>query len=161
MFEDYVIQRWHTVLLAYFIALVATAVNIYGPHLLDKISKAILIWNILSFLIVVIVILAVNDHKQTGRFVFSEFENFTGFNSSAFVAILGLLQSAFGMCCYDAPAHMVEEMNNASREAPKVARIPCLFLYLLHFIVVLKSNYSSFNSRRLLSCQCGSVLLPV
>ena len=33
--------------------------------------------------------------------------------------IVGLLQSFFGMCCYDAPAHMTEEMKNASREAPR------------------------------------------
>ena len=33
--------------------------------------------------------------------------------------IVGLLQSFFGMCCYDAPAHMSEEMRNASKEAPR------------------------------------------
>lgn len=117
-FPSYVIERWHTVLLAYLIALMATAVNIYGPHLLDRISKGILIWNILSFVTIVIVILATNDHKQPASFVFQDFQNFTGFGT-AFTAILGLLQSAFGMCCYDAPSHMTEEMKNASREAPK------------------------------------------
>jgi choline transport protein len=34
-------------------------------------------------------------------------------------AIIGLLQSCFGMCCYDAPSHMTEEMRNASKEAPR------------------------------------------
>jgi choline transport protein len=33
--------------------------------------------------------------------------------------IVGLLQSCFGMCCYDAPAHMTEEMKHASKEAPR------------------------------------------
>ncbi len=33
--------------------------------------------------------------------------------------MVGLLQSFFGMCCYDAPAHMTEEMKNASKEAPR------------------------------------------
>jgi choline transport protein len=33
--------------------------------------------------------------------------------------IIGLLQSFFGMCCYDAPSHMTEEMKNASKEAPR------------------------------------------
>ncbi|KAI4131783.1 MAG: hypothetical protein LQ347_002837 [Umbilicaria vellea] len=117
-FPSYVIQRWHTVLLSYLIAFMATAVNIYGTHLLDRISKGILIWNIASFVVIVIVILATNDHKQPASFVFHDFQNFTGFGT-VFTAILGLLQSAFGMCCYDAPAHMTEEMKNASREAPK------------------------------------------
>ena len=117
-FPSYTIERWHTVLLAYLIALISTGVNIYGPHLLDRISRFILLWNILSFVIVVITILATNDHKQPASFVFHDFQNFTGF-STGFAAILGLLQSSFGMCCYDAPAHMTEEMKNASREAPK------------------------------------------
>lgn len=99
-FPGYVIQRWHTVLLAYLIAIVCTAVNIYGPHLLDRISRFILLWNILSFVIVIITILATNDHKQPASFVFNDFQNFTGF-STGFAAILGLLQSSFGMCCYD------------------------------------------------------------
>lgn len=114
----YTIERWHTVLLTYLIAFLSTAVNIYGPHLLDRISRFILLWNILSFVIVIITILATNDHKQSATFVFSDFQNSTGF-STGFAAILGLLQSSFGMCCYDAPAHMTEEMKSASREAPK------------------------------------------
>ncbi|KAL8830243.1 MAG: hypothetical protein Q9170_005826 [Blastenia crenularia] len=117
-FPGYEIQRWHTVLLAYLIAWISTAINIFGPHLLDRISRGVLIWNILSFVIVVIVLLACNDHKQPASFVFRDFENLTGF-STGFAAILGLLQSSFGMCCYDAPAHMTEEMLQPSREAPK------------------------------------------
>ncbi|KAL6716802.1 hypothetical protein ACLMJK_004714 [Lecanora helva] len=119
-FPNYSIERWHTVLLAYCIAALSTTVNIFGPHLLDRVSRFMLLWNITSFVIVVVTTLATNDHKQSASFVFSDFQNFTGF-STGFAAILGLLQSSFGMCCYDAPAHMSEasEMRDASREAPK------------------------------------------
>lgn len=65
-----------------------------------------------------IVLLATNDHKQPASFVFQEFENFSGWGFSM-AAIVGVLQSCFGMCCYDAPAHMSEEMKGASIEAPK------------------------------------------
>lgn len=99
-FPSYEIQRWHTVLMAYLIAWISTTLNIFGPHLLDKISRGVLIWNIVAFVIVVITILACNDHKQPASFVFRDFENLTGF-STGFAAILGLLQSSFGMCCYD------------------------------------------------------------
>ena len=117
-FPDYTVERWHVVLVAYLIAAICTVINIYGPHLLDKISQAAIVWNILSFVVVIVVILACNDHKQPAGFVFSDFQNFTGFGT-AYVAILGLLQSSFGMCCYDAPAHMTEDMKKPSTEAPK------------------------------------------
>lgn len=117
-FPTYVIQRWHTVLLAYLISLFSVSFNIYLPHFFDRISRFIFCWNILAFIIVIITLLATNDHKQPASFVFSDFQNFTGF-STGFAAILGLLQSSFGMCCYDAPAHMTEEMRKPSREAPQ------------------------------------------
>ena len=117
-FPDYTVQRWHSVLIAYLIAILCAAINIYGPHLLDRISRGILLWNIVSFVVVIVVILACNDHKQPASFVFHDFQNFTGFGTG-FAAILGLLQSSFGMNCYDAPAHMVEELKNASKEAPR------------------------------------------
>ena len=50
--------------------------------------------------------------------MFKDFVNLTGFNP-AYTAIIGLLQSTFGMCCYDAPAHMCEEIHNARKEAPR------------------------------------------
>ncbi|KLO20098.1 amino acid transporter [Schizopora paradoxa] len=114
----FVIQRWQVVLLSYLIAAAGVFLNVLGPHLLDKLSKAAIIWNMVAFVVVIIVILVADDHKQSAEFVFQDFQNFTGFGP-AMAAILGILQSAFGMCCYDAPAHMTEEMHNASREAPK------------------------------------------
>jgi amino acid transporter len=118
VFPEYTIERWQTVLVAYLVAFMATALNIWGPHLLNRISRFILIWNIGSFLITMIVLLATNDNKQPASFVFSEFQNFSGWGS-AMAAIVGILQACFGMCCYDAPSHMTEEMKSASKEAPK------------------------------------------
>ncbi|KAH8120080.1 amino acid transporter [Phellopilus nigrolimitatus] len=115
---DFVIERWQVVLVSYAVAFFGVFLNIRGPHLLDKLSKAAILWNIVSFVVVITVILATNTKKQPASFVFKDFKNFTGFGP-AMAAILGILQSAFGMCCYDAPAHMTEEMKNASREAPK------------------------------------------
>jgi choline transport protein len=116
--DTYVIERWHVVLVSYLIALLACGSNIIAPHLLDKISRGILVWNITSFVVVIATILAMNNNKQSASFVFSDFTNFTGFPNS-YAAVLGILQSAFGMCCYDAPAHMTEEMKDARRSAPR------------------------------------------
>ena len=103
---NYTIERWHTVLVAYCIAVLAASFNIFIPRLLEKVSRGLIIWNICAFLIIIITILSVNDHRQPARFVFVDFVNFSGFNRP-YTAIVGLLQTAFGMCCYDAPAHMV------------------------------------------------------
>ena len=58
-----------------------------------------IIFNLLSFVIVVVAILAMDDHKQDARFVFVTFQNNTGFGNS-YACLLGLLQAAFGMTGY-------------------------------------------------------------
>lgn len=118
VFPEFVIERWHTVLVAWAVGLFALAVNVFAPHALNHLSRFILVWNIASFLIVIITLLATNHQKQDTDFVFLEFRNMTGLSASM-ATIVGILQSFFGMCCYDAPSHMTEEMTHASRDAPK------------------------------------------
>ena len=118
VFPQYTIERWHTVLVAWFVALAALALNVYMPHALHRLSRLILLWNIGTFVVVIITLLATNDRKKDANFVFSEFENLTGFGS-AMAIMVGIVQSIFGMCCYDAPSHMTEEMTHPSRDAPR------------------------------------------
>jgi amino acid transporter len=137
---EYVIERWHTVLVTYLIAIIATLSNIFLPSILNKLSKGILVWNICAFLVCTITILAMNDHKQSASFVFSKFQNSTGFNGP-YTAILGLLQSAFGMCCYDAPAHMVEEIKNARKQAPRAIIMSVYIGAVTGFIFLISLSY--------------------
>ncbi|KIW20502.1 hypothetical protein PV08_01077 [Exophiala spinifera] len=118
-YPDYEIQRWHCVLVTYLMAIAATGVNVFLSRYLNQISTFAVIWNVMSFFVVVITILACNDHKQPASFVFKDFQNDTGFSSSGMAVMIGLLQTLFGMCCYDAPAHMTEEMLNPAKEAPQ------------------------------------------
>lgn len=93
---SYTIQRWHTVLVAWLITLFAVFLNLWGPKLLDRMSKGLLIFNIVSFVTTIIVILACNKQKQSASFVFKDFQNFTG-ASKSMAGIIGILQPAFGM----------------------------------------------------------------
>lgn len=116
---DYVIERWHCVLLTYLIAIVAAMSNLFLSRIFERLSTGFLVWNVCSFFIVVITCLATNKNKQSASFVFTDFQNDTGFESPGMAVMIGLLQSFFGMCCYDAPTHMTEEMLNPSIEAPR------------------------------------------
>lgn len=55
---------------------------------------------------------------QTARFVFTEFNNSTGWSSTAYVTIIGILQAQFTLTGYDSSAHMSEETKNAEISGP-------------------------------------------
>ncbi|MCJ1240514.1 hypothetical protein MMC14_008517 [Varicellaria rhodocarpa] len=114
---NYTIERWHTCLVAYLVLILAAANNIWGRSLLNKLGRIMIIFNLISFVLVIVVLLARNDHKQSTAFVFKDFQNFSGFGI-AYASLLGLLQSAFGMTGYDAAAHMTEEVKDARKDAP-------------------------------------------
>lgn len=110
-YPGYAIKQWHTVLASYSVALLAALANLFGSHLLERMSKVMMVWNIASFFVVVITILACNDHKQPASFVFAEFQNLTGWGP-AMAGLLGVLQSAFGMYYKTYPPSPQTELAN-------------------------------------------------
>lgn len=78
--------------------LFATFVNLWGAKLLERVSKGLLVFNIVAFIATIVTILACNKSKQSASFVFQDFQNFTGFGP-AMAGVIGILQPAFGMCC--------------------------------------------------------------
>jgi choline transport protein len=93
---DYTIERWHCVLVTYLLAIVTALVNIFFSRFLNHISTFAVVFNVLSFFVVTITILACNDNKQSASFVFTDFQNETGFESPGMGIMIGLLQSFFG-----------------------------------------------------------------
>lgn len=57
--------------------------------------------------------------------------------STGFAATPGLLQSSFGMCCYEAPAHMTEETKKVSKEAPKAIIMSVYIVAVTGFVFLI------------------------
>ncbi|KAK7207821.1 amino acid/polyamine transporter I [Myxozyma melibiosi] len=117
--ENYEIKQYQIVLITYACCLINTVINLFGNKILNRINDFALWWSVLGFVITTIVILVVSDNKRDASFVFTYSIDDGGWNNTGMAIILGILQSAYGMCCYDAPAHMSEELHNATREAPR------------------------------------------
>ncbi|KAJ4249756.1 hypothetical protein NW762_012097 [Fusarium torreyae] len=56
--------------------------------------------------------------KADARFVFTKFLNNSGYSSNGWVFILGFYNPLYGLYGTDSMMHLVEEMKNASRDAP-------------------------------------------
>ncbi|KAF7563947.1 hypothetical protein G7046_g179 [Stylonectria norvegica] len=114
---SFVVTQWATYLIFLAILSFATVGNIWGNRILGRWNDAALAWSILGVVIISIVLLATSD-KTDASFVFTDFNNETGWNDGI-SWILGLLQSALALIGFDVVLHMAEEMPNPSKDAPR------------------------------------------
>ncbi|KAG0058739.1 hypothetical protein BGZ90_004794 [Linnemannia elongata] len=75
-------------------------------------------WHVFGTATIVIVVLVMTPERQSAEFVFTAWVNNTGWSSSFYVFMLGLLQSQYTLSGYDSAAHMAEETQNASTGGP-------------------------------------------
>jgi choline transport protein len=73
-------------------------------------------WSVLGVVVISITLLATSQ-KSSPKFVFTEFNNETGWTPGV-AWMLGLLQSALSLIGFDASTHMAEEMPNPARDTP-------------------------------------------
>ncbi|KAH8700527.1 putative GABA permease [Talaromyces proteolyticus] len=160
VFPQYTIERWQSVLVSYLAALIGGIINIWTPHLLYRLARAVFLWNMVSFVVIVVVLLATNDHKQSGDFVFHEFQNGTGFGT-AMATIIGILQAFFGMCCYDTPVHMTEEMTHPSRDAPRAIILSVVIGAVTGFVFLITLCFCIGDISSTADTSTGSPVLQV
>lgn len=118
---NFVESPYKTVLVCWGVILLCCLFNIYGRKALNVLGWASLIWGIAGLAISVIVILSCSNSFQSGSFVFTSYVNETGLSDryKGVVVCLGITNLSYVMCCYDAPCHMAEEMQNAQEDCPK------------------------------------------
>jgi amino acid transporter len=92
---------------------------------------------------IVIALLATPDVHEPASFVFTTWENRTGFGSKGYVMLLGLLFSTFSFSGYEAGAHMAEETKNASTAAPWGIVTTVLMVAVVGFVYILGLLFST------------------
>src|SRR5882757_575802 len=99
--------------------LVHALLNVGGVRVVAVLNNVSVWWQVLGVLIVVAALALVPSKHQSATFVFTHVVNNTGWSSTFYVALLGLLVAQYTMTGFDASAHMTEETTNAARSGPK------------------------------------------
>ncbi|KAF2843575.1 amino acid transporter [Patellaria atrata CBS 101060] len=141
--DSYEPKNWHQFLIYIAFTVFAFVINAFMNSALPHINTAAIIASFTGLIVICITVLAcASPNFSTGDFVFGTFINATGWPDSV-AWILGLLQGALGLTAYDAVAHMIEEIPNASVEGPKImvctvamgASTGLVFLIVLLFVI--------------------------
>ena len=109
----------HIILVYFFVLLLHGMLNQFGVRLVALLNDISVWWHIVGVLLIVGVLAIVPAHHQSASFVFGHFVNNTGWSSSFYVVLLGLLLAQYTFTGYDASAHMTEETHNAARSGPR------------------------------------------
>ena len=94
--------------------------NQFGIRLVALLNDISVWWHIIGVLIIV-ARARPSCRPSTRRpgYVFTDIVNNTGWHSTFYVLLLGLLLAQYTFTGYDASAHMTEETHNASRSGPR------------------------------------------
>jgi amino acid permease (GABA permease) len=92
--------------------------NTFGVRLVARLNDISVGWHIVGVLVIVAALAILPQHHQSFSFVFTKIVNNTGWGSTFYVLLLGLLLAQYTFTGYDASAHMTEETENAATAAP-------------------------------------------
>jgi amino acid permease (GABA permease) len=137
--------RGHTVLVYAGVLLVHGLLNSLGVRLVAFLSDVSVWWHIIGVLVIVVVLAAVPAHHASASFVFTHYVNNTGFHSSIYVVLIGLLMAQYTFTGYDASAHMSEETRNPSIAGPKGIVNSILVSLVAGFILIVGVTYAITN----------------
>src|SRR3954470_18091594 len=115
----YTAEPWQTVLIFGLILVLHGLLNSFGVRLVARLADISVWWHIIGVVVIVGVLAFVPDRHQSASFVFTEFVNNTGWGSTLYVALLGLLLAQYTFTGYDASAHMTEETRSADVAGPR------------------------------------------
>jgi amino acid transporter len=115
---NYVIQPWHIFVTLVLITWICIAVTIFFNKFLPYLQQFGLFIIIVGGTITIIVVAAMPERHASSSFVWSDWNNATGWGSG--VAFLtGVLNGAFTIGTPDSVTHMAEELPNPRRDLPK------------------------------------------
>jgi len=111
--------HWVTILIFAIVLFVHGLLNQFGIRLVSLLNDVSVWWHILGVLIIVAVLAFVPSKHASASYVFTSTFNATGWHSTFYVLLLGLLLAQYTFTGYDASAHMTEETHNAARSGPR------------------------------------------
>jgi amino acid permease (GABA permease) len=112
-------RPWHTIMLFGFILVLHAVLNQFGVKVVAMLNNVSVWWHVIGVAVIVLVLAFGPDRHQSTSFVFTKFVNNTGWHSSLYVALIGLLLAQYTLTGFDASAHMTEETRDAATAGPR------------------------------------------
>ncbi|CDH54997.1 apc amino acid permease [Lichtheimia corymbifera JMRC:FSU:9682] len=100
------------------VLILGITVNACGLKFNAWLNRVMIGWVTIGTLIIVIATPLMAPTHPSGKWVFSEFQNYTGWDNVGLVFLLGMSQAGWCLIGYENGAHLAEGTRNASRSGP-------------------------------------------
>ncbi|KAH7883050.1 amino acid transporter [Phlebopus sp. FC_14] len=144
--------------IAWGVNILSGIVNTVGTKAVGRMSSFNVWWTLGGTVVLVITLLVKSPVKNSAAFVFTDYENFTGWNSRGFVVLLGFLQAVYTLEGCETAAQVAEEARRAEFLAPLavIGSIVGSWLVGLAYMLALL-----FSVQSIASVQATSYALPI
>lgn len=140
---EYAPKNWQVLLTFWAIMILCALVNLLPNRYLDQLNHACMYWTGASVIIILITLLAMADTRNSGQFVFGEFDPSPSGYPSGWAWCVGLLQPTYVITAYGMIASLAEETSRPETEVAKAMVLSVAFaaitglLYLIPILFVI------------------------
>lgn len=111
-YPDYVFERWHGTMIYWAILILALLMNTVGIKFLPLVENVNLVFHVTMFFAILIPLVVLAPHKSA-EYVFTTFENNSGWSSDGVSWCLGLLSTTYVFAGYDGACHLSKSLNTS------------------------------------------------
>jgi choline transport protein len=115
---DFIIEKWHQFLTFVIINIVCCSFIVFGNKYQPYLQTLGLVTVVAGGIVTVIVVAAMPETHASNSFVWTEWQNGTGW-PDGLAFLLGVLNGAFAIGTPDSVTHMAEEMPHPRKDLPK------------------------------------------
>lgn len=98
----------------------------FAPRPCADTSPTVLYIHVVGFFAVIITMAVCTDQKHDAKYVFTHFENNTGWEQDGIAWCISLLPALYAFFSLDTAAHYSEEITNAAVAVPRASEYPSL-----------------------------------
>ncbi|KAH7334343.1 amino acid transporter [Rhizoctonia solani] len=144
--------------MAWGVNLLSAIINTFGSRGIGTVAQVNVWWTLVGTIILVVTLLVKSPAKNSASFVFTDLENFTGWENKGLVVLLGFLQAVYTLEGAETSAQVAEEARNAEWLAPigiAASIVGSWFIGLIYLLALL------FSIQSIPSVQSTSFAIPI
>jgi choline transport protein len=154
-------QKWQLFVTYQLVNAFIFVFNCYGKWL-PFLATGVLYTSIFSYCVITITVLVCSrDHFQPASFVFTEFNNGTGWKSSGIAFIVGLINPSWSFSCLDSACHLAEETLKPRTDIPKAILSTVTIGFVTAFTYSIAMFFCIKNLEEIVNSSTGMPILDI